>query len=102
MDGRRRFVLCVVPLAGAAFMLPKLTDARDFPALTETDPMGVTLGFKLDTTKANQAKFPTHTNEQSCASCIHFMKPGAAVAQCDVFNRLVPKRGWCIGYWNGA
>ncbi len=74
MNSRRQFVLKLAPLAGAAALLPRLAGAQDLPALTEADPMAVALGFKLDTNKADQVKFPKHTKEQSCASCVHFMK----------------------------
>lgn len=98
MTSRRDFVLKFVPLAGAAAALPRLASADEVAALTETDPMAIALGFKLDTKKADQAKFPKHTNEQSCASCLHFTKPGADAARCDLFNKNVPKGGWCSGY----
>jgi high potential iron-sulfur protein len=98
MNSRRQFVLKLAPLAGAAALLPRLAGAQDLPALTEADPMAVALGFRLETAKADQVKFPKHTNEQSCASCVHFMKPGADSARCDLFNKTVPKGGWCSGY----
>jgi len=98
MNGRRQFVLKVIPLAGAAAMLPRIAAAQDLPALTELDPMAVALGFKLDTAKVDAAKFPKHTKEQSCASCLHFTKAGADSARCDLFNKMVPKGGWCSGY----
>jgi hypothetical protein len=98
MNGRRQFVLKVIPLAGAAAMLPRMAAAQTVPALTETDAMAVALGFKLDTGTVDQAKFPKHTKEQSCASCLHFTKAGADSARCDLFNKMVPKGGWCSGY----
>jgi hypothetical protein len=98
MNTRRQFVLKMVPLAGAAAMLPRLVRAQDVPALTETDPMGMALGFKLDTNKVDQAKYPKHTKDQTCASCLHFTKVGAETARCDLFNKMVPKGGWCSGY----
>lgn len=98
MNSRRQFVMKLVPLTGAAVLLPRLAAAQDLPALTEADPMAVALGFKLDTGAVDQAKFPKHTKEQSCASCLHFQKPGADKARCDLFNKVVPKGGWCSGY----
>lgn len=98
MNSRRQFVLKLAPLAGVAALLPRIAGAQDLPALTETDPMAVALGFKLDTAKADQAKFPKHTKEQSCASCVHFLKVGADTSKCDLFNKMVPKGGWCSGY----
>jgi hypothetical protein len=98
VNKRRQFVLKVAPLAAAALVLPRIAPAQGLPALTETDPMAVALGFRLDTTKVDQAKFPKHTNGQMCASCLHFTKPGAEAARCDLFNKIVPKGGWCSGY----
>jgi hypothetical protein len=98
MTTRRQFVLKLIPLAGAAAVLPRLAAGQDLPALTEADPMAKALGFVLDTAKADQAKYPKHTKEQSCASCLHFTKAGADSAKCDLFNKMVPKGGWCSGY----
>ena len=98
MTSRRDFVLKYVPLAGAAAALPRLAGAADVPDLTEADPMAVALGFVLDTKKANATKYPKHTNEQSCASCLHFTTKGAPKARCDLFNKQVPEGGWCSGY----
>ena len=95
---RRQFVFRVAPLAGAALVLPRIAPAQSVPALTETDPMAVALGFRLDTAKVDQAKFPKHTNDQTCANCLHFTKAGADDARCDIFNKMVPKGGWCSGY----
>lgn len=97
MTSRRAFVLKFVPLAGAAAFL-KLAIAADVPHLTETDPMALALGFKLDTSKADQAKYPKHSTEQYCQRCVHFTKAGAEEARCDLFNKIVPKHGWCSGF----
>jgi len=97
MIKRRDFVLKFVPMAGAVAALPRVALA-DVPALTEDDKMAVAMGFKLKTEKADQAKYPKHTNEQSCAHCLHFTTPGAESARCDLFNKTVPKGGWCSGF----
>jgi High potential iron-sulfur protein len=39
-----------------------------------------------------------HTKEQMCANCLHYMKPGADRARCYIFNKTVPKNGWCSAY----
>jgi hypothetical protein len=98
MSSRRQFVLKLVPLVGVAAFMSRAAEAQDVPALTETDPMALALGFKLDTAKADQAKFPKHAKDQTCASCLHFIKPGAESSRCDLFNKTVPKGGWCSGY----
>ena len=97
MTKRREFVLKIVPLAGAAAVLPRIALA-DVPLLTEDDKMAVAMGFRLKTEKADQAKYPKHTTEQFCARCLHFTSPGADQARCDLFNKIVPKGGWCSGF----
>ena len=98
MNSRRQFVLQLAPLVGAAAILPRIARAEDIPALTETDALAVALGFKLDTNKVEQTKYPMHTREQTCGNCLHFMKPGVDRARCDIFNKTVPKSGWCSAY----
>jgi len=97
MIKRRDFVLKFVPMAGAVAALPRVALA-DVPALTEDDKMAVAMGFKLKTEKADQAKYPKHTADQMCAKCLHFTTPGAESARCDLFNKTVPKGGWCSGF----
>lgn len=97
MTKRREFVLKFVPLAGAAAILPRVALA-EVPALTEQDKMAVAMGFRLKTEKADQTKYPKHTTEQFCGRCLHFTSPGADSARCDLFNKIVPKGGWCSGF----
>jgi len=98
MTKRRDFVLKFVPMAGAAAVLPRVAFGADVPALTEDDKMALAMGFKLKTENADGKKYPKHTNEQSCSSCLHFTVKGADSARCDLFNKIVPKGGWCSGY----
>jgi hypothetical protein len=97
MTKRRDFVLKFVPLAGAVAMLPQVAFA-DVPVLTEEDKMAVAMGFRLLTKNADQKKYPKHTTEQMCAKCLHFTEPGKDSARCDLFNKMVPKGGWCSGF----
>lgn len=97
MTKRRDFVFKIVPLAGAAAVLPRVALA-EVPRLTEEDKMAVAMGFRLRTENADQAKYPKHTNEQFCGRCLHFTEPGKDLARCDLFNKLVPKGGWCSGF----
>jgi len=98
MSKRREFFLKLIPLAGAAAVLPRVGFAADVPDLTEDDKMAVAMGFRLKTEKADQAKYPKHTADQMCAKCLHFTVPGAEKARCDLFNKQVPKGGWCSGF----
>ena len=95
---RRDFVLKLIPLAGAAVMLPRVAQAVELPELTETDAMAKALGFKLNTSAVDQAKYRNHTKEQTCGNCLHYAKPDAERARCDIFIKTVPKQGWCSAY----
>ena len=97
MTKRREFILKLIPLTGAALALPRLAHA-DVPALTEDDKMAKAMGFRLQTEKADQVKFPKHANDQTCAKCLHYTTVGAESARCDLFNKIVPKGGWCSGF----
>lgn len=98
MIKRREFVLKLVPMAGALVVLPRAALAADLPVMTEDDKMGSAMGFRLSTDKADQAKYPKHTKEQTCSKCVHYATPAADSAKCDLFNKSVPKGGWCSGF----
>jgi hypothetical protein len=87
----------LIPVAGVSLLLPGIANA-DVPVLTEADPMAKAMGFRNDTAKADGAKYPKHTNEQTCAKCLHYTTAGAESAKCDLFSKVVPKTGWCSGY----
>jgi len=98
MTNRRQFVLRLLPLAGTFALQPGIVRAAEPPELTESDPLAKALGFDLDTNKVDHAKYPTHAKEQDCGNCLHFKAPGAARAVCDLFNKTVPKGGWCSAW----
>lgn len=94
MSKRREFVRRIVPMAGVVFVLPRLGKAET-PEVSESDKMGVVLGFRLRTEKVDQARYPKHSNDQSCAKCLHYASPAADMARCDLFNKIVPRTAWC-------
>ena len=97
MAKRREFIAAILPVAGAMAAFPRVVLA-DIPVLAEDDKMARAMGFRLQTEKADAAKYPKHTNEQNCAKCVHYGTPAAETARCDVFNKTVPKGGWCSGF----
>ncbi len=97
MMKRRDFVFRIVPVAATVTLVPCAALA-DVPALVETDKMAVAMGFHLQTKDADQKKYPKHTDEQFCGRCLHFTEPGKDQARCDLFNKTVPKGGWCSGF----
>jgi len=98
MNSRRRLAFLLLPLTGGWITAANLARAAGPAALPESDPMAAALGFKLDTRSVAQGKYPAHTTAQTCGNCLHFMKPGADHAECDIFKRTVPKAGWCAAY----
>ena len=97
MNKRRDFILKIVPAAGAVAVMPGISRAQ-VAHLTETDKMAVAMGFHLHTKDADQKKYPKHSEEQFCGRCLHFTTPGQDEARCDLFNKIVPKGGWCSGF----
>ena len=95
---RRAFVMCVV--ASGTTLVASQASAQAAVPLAENDPQAVALGFKLDTAKADQAKYPKHDVSQACKGCQFFQgKPTDASAPCQLFaGKLVPGKGWCSAW----
>lgn len=68
--------------------------------LTEGDAYAKSMGFRLDTTKVDKAKFPRHAPDQKCSTCqLYSGAPGAEWGPCSFFGgRLVNKDGWCRNF----
>lgn len=74
------------------------------PKVEETDPMAVSLGYKEDTTKVDDKKFPKHTAAQNCAGCQLFQgAPKDAMGGCALFGaKQVAGNGWCSAWTKKA
>ena len=91
----------VLQLVGAACAVVSLDALAQTPAkVTESDPTAVALGYKEDTTKVDQAKYPKHTSEQHCGSCMLYQgAAGSTSGPCPLFaGRLVAAPGWCSAW----
>jgi hypothetical protein len=69
--------------------------------VSESDPQAVSLGYKDDTTKVDQAKFSNHTKSQVCSGCQFFdqTKMSGQVGPCSIFGgKGVAAKGWCSAY----
>jgi hypothetical protein len=68
--------------------------------LTESDSYARSMGFRLDTTKVDQARFPRHSVDQKCSTCQLFSgKDGEEWGPCSFFGgRLVHRDGWCRNF----
>jgi len=104
---RRKFLgfgltaLVAAPVA-ASLLTARSAAAQDaLPKVDETDPVAQALGFKIDATTVDTAKFPKRAGEegakQLCSNCALFQgKPGDAFASCTMFpGKSVAKGGWC-------
>lgn len=94
---RRTFVI------QAALAAPALTalhaQAADLPKLDEKDPAAIPLGYKADTTKVDQKKFPKHAATQKCANCSLYQGGTAAWGACPIFTgKQVAASGWCSAW----
>lgn len=97
-SSRRIFIRNAV--GAGALLASTRTFAADPPKVVESEPTAVALGYKLDTTKVDAAKFPKHTNEQHCGNCQLFQgKAGEAFGPCPIFaGKLVAATGWCSAW----
>ena len=96
---RRIFILQVV--AGASGLAAAAAQAQQAERVTEDDPYARSMGFKLDTTKVDQKRYPRHdAATQQCSKCqLYSGKPGDQLGPCSFFgDRLVPPAGWCRNF----
>jgi hypothetical protein len=99
---RRNFLIqvaagtCAVAVAGLA----SAEEQKPKGKLAENDAYAKSMGFRLDTTQVDQAKYPKHTVEQSCAKCqLYSGAEGEPEGPCSFFGgRLVPVNGWCRNF----
>ena len=69
-------------------------------AVSETDPMAQTLGYRQDAKTVNKGKFPNYKPNQSCANCAFYTKVDDNWGSCQLFQKgLVSTGGWCAS-WN--
>ena len=103
---RRTFLIqvavgtCAVAASRFASAEEAAADAKPKGKLTETDAYAKSMGFRLDTTQVDQAKYPQHTVEQHCAKCqLYSGKEGDPEGPCSFFGgRIVPVNGWCRNF----
>ena len=97
---RRTFMMSLV--AGGSVLAA--TSANAQAAVAETDPQAVALGYRTDTTKVDQKKYPNHNPSQHCGDCqLYQGKPGAATGPCPLFaGKVVHQTGWCSAWTKKA
>ncbi|KVU02949.1 High potential iron-sulfur protein [Burkholderia ubonensis] len=96
---RRSFLITSVGVV-SAMALSREALAADLPMLSESDPAAQALGYKMDATKVDKAKFPKYAAGQDCAACMLYQgKKGSASGPCDAFpGKQVSAKGWCNAF----
>lgn len=96
---RRTFMLQVVA-AGSALAGTQVMAQTAGAKLEESNPQAIAMGYKHDTTKVEQAKFPKHAAAQNCSNCVLFQGKGKdALGGCPIFaGKQVSASGWCSAW----
>lgn len=67
--------------------------------VAETDPQATALGYKADTTKVDNKKYPKHQASQNCANCALYKKASDKAGACAIFaGKQVAAAGWCSAW----
>jgi hypothetical protein len=99
MTSRRSFIQ-IIPLAGALALCAKAAVAADAPKVDPKDPQAAALGYVVDATKVDKAKFPKYAAGQACVGCqLYQGKAGDPAGACAIFaGKQVSAKGWCSAY----
>jgi hypothetical protein len=95
---RRIFMLGI---AAGPLVLHTTQGQAQFPKVDENEPKATAIGYRHDTTKVDQARYPKHAPSQLCHNCLAFApeKPSDEWGECDLMSdRLVHRNGWCSSY----
>ncbi|HEX7685145.1 MAG TPA: high-potential iron-sulfur protein [Trinickia sp.] len=100
MKSSRRTFLITSLGAASALALASRQALADAPRVTESDPTAIALGYKMDATKVDKAKYPKYAAGEMCSNCQFFQgKPTDAFAPCPMFGgKQVAGKGWCSAY----
>lgn len=99
MTTRRTFLLCWVPVVGAA-LSGKLLASPPADALDEHDAKAESLGYRHDASQVDKARFPSYTPGQTCDTCQVYQSDASSEwGGCPVFpGKRVNAKGWCSAY----
>jgi High potential iron-sulfur protein len=97
MTTRRRTFIQIIPVAVAALLGTRSAFAVD---VDPKEAQASALGYVVDATKADKAKFPKYAVGQECGNCqLYQGKAGDAVGPCALFpGKTVAAKGWCSAY----
>jgi hypothetical protein len=96
---RRTFLMTSVGVASTLALGSRVAFA-DAPKVEESDPTAQALGYKMDASKVDKAKFPKYAAGQDCGNCQFYQgKASDPFAPCPMFGgKQVAAKGWCSAY----
>lgn len=96
----RRTFMIQIAATGTTLAASRGAMAQAGPVLEEADAQATALGYKQDTTKVDDKKFPKHEASQKCATCQLFQgKAADASGACPLFaGKQVKTGGWCSAW----
>ena len=98
MVTRRTFIFRTVASA-AAISLAGPTRAEDLTPLKEDEPQAVEFGYKDDTARVDDKRFPEHKPDQKCAKCQIYADGPNDTGGCPIFKgKSVRASGWCSAF----
>jgi len=97
---RRTSVIRSLAGAGTWVVAAVTSQAHAQAALSDTDPLAVSLGYKSDGGKTDKTKYSKYAAGQSCANCAIFQaKATDTMGACPLFaGKQVSAKGWCSAY----
>ena len=101
MRSSNRRVVLISALAGGPALLQLPKALAQFPKVDENEPKATAIGYRHDTRKVDQARYPKHAPDQQCHNCLAFApeNPADEWGECDLMSdRLVHRNGWCSSY----
>jgi hypothetical protein len=100
MSLSRRALLGNGAILAAAVGVSSVAWSDSPPAVSESDPLAVSLGYKANASSVDKAKFPQYAAGQSCSSCALYQgAAGSSSGPCPIFaGKAVSSTGWCASY----
>lgn len=97
-SSRRTFL--ITSLGVASTLALSRQGFAEAPKVSESDPTAVALGYKMDATKVDKAKYAKYAAGQTCSNCSFYQgKSTDAFAPCPMFGgKQVDGHGWCSAY----
>lgn len=96
---KRRIFLLKTVAGAAAMTLSAWSRAETLTPLKEDDPQAIEYGYKDDTARVDDKRFPEHKPDQKCAKCQIYADGPDNTGGCAIFaGKSVRAGGWCSAF----